>query len=55
MTLLGSALWWVERRVRCTELDTEGTVDPGVPRELDHYFGHVISRIDRLETLLGSR
>ncbi|GAA5025381.1 hypothetical protein GCM10023317_72130 [Actinopolymorpha pittospori] len=55
VTLLGSALWWVERWVRRTELDTEGKADPGVPREPGYYFGHVISRINRLDTLVGSR
>jgi hypothetical protein len=53
VTLLGSALWWVERWVRRTELGTEGRADPGVPREPDYYFDHVISRIDRLETLVS--
>lgn len=55
VTLLGSALWWVERWVRRTELDTGGEPDPGVPREPGYYFGHVISRIDRLDTLLSPR
>lgn len=53
VTLLGSVLWWVERWVRRTELDTEGKASPGVPREPDYYFDHVISRIDRLETLIS--
>lgn len=53
VTLLGSALWWVERWVRRTELDTERKADPGVPREPGYYFGHVISRIDRLDILLS--
>lgn len=53
VTLLGSALWWVERWVRRTELDIEGKVDPEVPREPDYYFDHVINRIDRLETLVS--
>ncbi|MGI5229356.1 phosphotransferase [Actinoallomurus sp. CA-142502] len=49
VTLLGSALWWVERWVR----RTEGNADPGVPREPGYYLGHVISRIDRLDTLVS--
>jgi aminoglycoside phosphotransferase (APT) family kinase protein len=53
VTLLGSALWWVERWVRRTELDAGGKADPGVPREPDYYFDHVISRIDRLDTLVS--
>jgi thiamine kinase-like enzyme len=54
VTLLGSALWWVERWVRRTELDTDGKPDPEVPREPDYYFDRVISRIDRLETLMSA-
>lgn len=53
VTLLGSALWWVERWVRRTEIDTEGKADPEVPREPDYYFAHVTSRIDRLGSLVS--
>jgi aminoglycoside phosphotransferase (APT) family kinase protein len=49
VTLLGSALWWVERWVRRTELDIIGAVDPAVPREPAYYFDHVIRRLVRLE------
>jgi aminoglycoside phosphotransferase (APT) family kinase protein len=52
VTLLGSALWWVERWVRRAEADTEGKADPEVPREPEYYFGHVISRVNRLESLM---
>lgn len=52
VTLLGSALWWVERWVRRTELDAEGGADPAVQRAPEYYFDHVVSRVDRLETLL---
>lgn len=52
VTLLGSALWWVERWVRRTELDAEGEDDPEVPREAAYYLGHVISRVDRLDALV---
>jgi aminoglycoside phosphotransferase (APT) family kinase protein len=51
VTLLGSALWWVERWVRRTEPGTGGQADPGVPRDPDYYLDHVMSRIDRLESL----
>jgi aminoglycoside phosphotransferase (APT) family kinase protein len=51
VTLLGSALWWVERWVRRTELDTAGAVDPAVPREPGYYLDHVIHRLVRLEKL----
>jgi aminoglycoside phosphotransferase (APT) family kinase protein len=53
LTLLGSALWWVERWVRRTELDTVGTVDPAVPREPGYYLDHVTGRLARLEKLLA--
>ena len=53
LTLLGSALWWVERWVRRTELDTVSAVDPAVGREPDYYFNHVMRRLIRLEKLLA--
>jgi aminoglycoside phosphotransferase (APT) family kinase protein len=52
VTLLGSALWWVERWVRRAAADAAGTVDPDAPRELGYYADHVIGRVDRLERLL---
>ncbi len=53
VTLLGSTLWWVQRWVRRSELESLGHDDAGVPRELAYYFERVASRIDRLEALLG--
>ena len=52
MTLLGSALWWVERWVRRAAADAAGTVDPHAERDPDYYLDHVIRRLDRLERLL---
>jgi aminoglycoside phosphotransferase (APT) family kinase protein len=52
VTLLGSALWWVERWVRRAAADAAGTVDPEVPRDAGYYADHVIRRLDRLERLL---
>jgi aminoglycoside phosphotransferase (APT) family kinase protein len=49
LTLLGSTLWWVERWVR----RAAGEADPAVPREQDYYFGHIVSRLDRLDDLLA--
>jgi aminoglycoside phosphotransferase (APT) family kinase protein len=49
VTLLGSALWWVERWVRRTELDAVGAVDPALPRERGYYLDNVIRRLVRLE------
>lgn len=51
VTLLGSALWWVERWVRRTELDVEGRSDSALPRRPSYYSDHIVSRTDRLETL----
>ena len=52
VTLLGSALWWVERWVRRTELDAAGAADPSVTREPRYYLDHVTSRLARLEKLV---
>ena len=52
ITLLGSALWWVERWVRRTEADYTGTVDAAVPRKPSYYFDQVTRRLDRLDKLL---
>jgi aminoglycoside phosphotransferase (APT) family kinase protein len=52
VTLLGSALWWVERWVRRNDADTAGQVDPEVPRQQGYYFDHVIRRLDRFDKLL---
>jgi thiamine kinase-like enzyme len=53
LTLLGSTLWWVERSVRRTEAQVAGTIDPGVPKEPAYYLKQAVSRLDRLEALLG--
>jgi len=52
VTLLGSALWWVERWVRRAAADAAGTVDPDVQRGPGYYADHAIRRLDRLEGLL---
>jgi thiamine kinase-like enzyme len=54
VTLLGSTLWWVERWVRRTELESRGQENAGVPRAPAYYFGRLTDRIDRLETVLDS-
>lgn len=51
LTLLGSALWWVERWVRRIEADAAVKIDPEVPREQDYYCDHVTRRLDRLDKL----
>jgi thiamine kinase-like enzyme len=52
VTLLGSALWWVERWVRRASADAAGTVDPEVQRGPGYYADQAIERLDRLERLL---
>ena len=52
LTLLGSALWWVERWVRRTEGDATGTIDRAVSRDPGYYYDHVIRRLDRLDGLM---
>lgn len=54
MTLVGSALWWVERWVRRTELDAAGAVDDGVARDAGYYFDHIMSRVTRLRPLIAA-
>jgi Ser/Thr protein kinase RdoA (MazF antagonist) len=51
LTLLGSTLWWIERWVRRTEADAEGTNDPAVSKDPGYYFERAASRLDRLEHL----
>jgi aminoglycoside phosphotransferase (APT) family kinase protein len=55
LTLLGSALWWVERWVRRAEADVAGQADPEVPREAGYYADNVSRRLDRLASLLSAR
>ena len=55
VTLLGSALWWVERWVRRTELDAVGATDPAADMQPGYYLDHVTSRLIRLEKLLLGR
>jgi aminoglycoside phosphotransferase (APT) family kinase protein len=50
--LLGSTLWWVERWVRRSDAEAAGVADPAVSRERDYYFDRLISRLDRLDSLL---
>lgn len=51
LTLLGSALWWVQRWIRRTAADAAGTVDPEAHREPSYYLDHVTRRLDRLDAL----
>jgi hypothetical protein len=53
VTLLGSALWWVERWVRRTELDAVDAIDPSVARPAEYYFDHITRRLARLQKLVA--
>jgi len=51
VTLLGSALWWVERWSRRDDADAAGRVDPSAPRACSYYLDRVIHRLDRFDEL----
>jgi thiamine kinase-like enzyme len=53
MTLVGSALWWVERWIRRTELDSAGPPDDRVARDASYYLDHITRRLARLPTLMA--
>jgi aminoglycoside phosphotransferase (APT) family kinase protein len=55
MTLVGSALWWIERWIRRTELDAVGAIDDAVARDAGYYFDHITRRLARLRTLMAGR
>lgn len=52
VTLLGSALWWIERWSRRADADAAGAVDPSAPRSQRHYLDNALRRMDRLDELL---
>ena len=54
MTLLGSALWWVERWVRRAEFDAVGAIDPEVTRHAGYYFDHLARRLTRLREFMAA-
>jgi len=55
LTLLGSALWWVERWVRRADAEAARRVDSEVPKETGYYSDNVIRRLYRLDRLLTER
>ena len=55
VTLLGSALWWVERWVRRTDADAVGRADAVAPREPTYYLDRILRRVDRLDRLMTQR
>src|SRR5204862_7209268 len=50
-TLLGSALWWLERWSRRADADATGDVDPSAPKTQSYYLERVTLRLDRFDAL----
>ncbi len=55
VTLLGSALWWVERWSCRAAADAAGEPDPSVPRTQRYYLGQARRRLDRLDDTLDGQ
>jgi aminoglycoside phosphotransferase (APT) family kinase protein len=53
LTLLGSALWWVERHVRRVAADRAKADDPSTRRSAEHYLRNATERLDRFERSLS--
>jgi aminoglycoside phosphotransferase (APT) family kinase protein len=51
VTLLGSALWWIERWSVRADADAAGTTDPSAPKPQQHYLDNALQRLDRFEAL----
>ena len=49
LTLLGSALWWLERWSRRADADATGDLDPSAAKAPSYYLDHAIRRLDRLD------
>ena len=54
VTLLGSALWWVERWSHRVDADAAGVIDPAGSRAPDHYLDEALRRLDHFDALLES-
>jgi thiamine kinase-like enzyme len=54
LTLLGSALWWLERWSRRADADATGDVDPSAAKAPTYYLDHATRRLNRLEELLAA-
>ncbi|MEY2589652.1 MAG: thiamine kinase [Acidimicrobiaceae bacterium] len=52
VTLLGSALWWLEHWSRRFQADRAGLDDPRTPRPASYYLQNAERRLDRLTALL---
>ena len=51
LTLLGSALWWLEHWAHRTQADRAGVDDPTTPRPASNYLQNADLRLDRLADL----
>jgi aminoglycoside phosphotransferase (APT) family kinase protein len=51
LTLVGSALWWLEHCARRTQADRAGVDDPTTPRPAGYYLRNADLRLDRLADL----
>jgi hypothetical protein len=49
VTLLGSALWWIERWSRRADADAAGDLDPSAPKPQRYYLEHALHRLDRFD------
>jgi len=54
VTLLGSALWWLERWSRRADADAADELDPSVTKPQTYYLDHVLVRLDRFDVAVGS-
>jgi thiamine kinase-like enzyme len=54
LTLIGSALWWIERWSRRSAADAAGTVEPSAPEPPRYYLDHALRRLDRFEDCVAS-
>jgi hypothetical protein len=52
VTLLGSALWWLEHWSVRFQADRAGLDDPRTPRPASYYLQNAEHRLDRLSALL---
>ena len=53
LTLLGSALWWLERWSRRADADATGDIDPSAAKAPVYYLDHATRRLNRLDELLA--
>jgi aminoglycoside phosphotransferase (APT) family kinase protein len=54
VTLLGSALWWLERWSRRADADAAGDLDPSAAKPQSYYLDNVLLRLDRFDVAVTS-